>query len=40
MAWINMILHDFPADFAIRDTFRNLGFGAARAGLGLIGEAV
>jgi len=33
MARMNMILHDFAAEFAIGDTFRNPGFGAAGAGL-------
>lgn len=33
MARMNMILHDFAAEFSIGDTFRNPGFGAAGAGL-------
>ena len=33
MARMNMILHDFAAEFVVGDTFRNPGFGAAAAGL-------
>src|SRR5205085_1867919 len=33
MARMNMILHDFAAEFSIGDTFRNPGFGAKGAGL-------
>lgn len=34
MAKMNMFLHDYSAsEFAVRDTFRNLGYGAAAAGL-------
>lgn len=33
MARMNMILHDYDAQFAIGDTFRNPGFGAAGVGL-------
>jgi type I restriction enzyme M protein len=33
MARMNMILHDFSAEFSIGDTFKNPGFGAVGAGL-------